>query len=121
MPRRGGGQTQRRADGRRASRQDVPDEEAERMTLHFKLTRRAALAGFGAALAAPAIRPSFAQGAPIRVGVLHSLSGTMAISETALRDTVLMMVEWQNSRGGILGRRLEPVVVDPASNWPLFA
>ncbi|MBY0338877.1 MAG: urea ABC transporter substrate-binding protein [Acetobacteraceae bacterium] len=81
-------------------------------------TRRALL---GTALAVPFIRPSFAQAAPIRVGVLHSLSGTMAISETALRDTVLMMVEWQNSRGGLLGRRLEPVVVDPASNWPLFA
>ncbi|MBR0672257.1 urea ABC transporter substrate-binding protein [Roseomonas soli] len=62
-----------------------------------------------------------AQSAPIRIGVLHSLSGTMAISETALRDTVLMMVEYQNSRGGLLGRRLEAVVVDPASNWPLFA
>jgi len=85
------------------------------------LTRRAALAGLGGALALPAIRPSFAQGAPIKVGVLHSLSGTMAISETALRDTVLMMVEWANSQGGVLGRRLEAVVVDPASNWPLFA
>src|SRR5215207_3825490 len=86
------------------------------------VTRRTALAaGFGSVLAAPAIRPSFAQGAPIKVGVLHSLSGTMAISETALRDTVLMMVENQNSRGGVLGRRLEAVVVDPASNWPLFA
>jgi urea transport system substrate-binding protein len=86
------------------------------------ITRRSALAaGIGAALAAPAIRPSFAQGAPIRVGVLHSLSGTMAISETALRDTVLMMVEWINGRGGLLGRRVEAAVVDPASNWPLFA
>src|SRR6185436_11968170 len=52
---------------------------------------------------------------------LHSLSGTMAISETALRDTVLMMVEWINSKGGLLGRKVEAVVVDPASNWPLFA
>ncbi len=84
-------------------------------------TRRAALAGIGAAITAPSIRPSMAQAAPIKVGVLHSLSGTMAISETALRDTVLMMVEHQNSRGGLLGRRLEAVVVDPASNWPLFA
>ncbi|WP_426956064.1 urea ABC transporter substrate-binding protein [Muricoccus radiodurans] len=87
----------------------------------INLTRRAALAGLGGALALPAIRPSFAQAAPIKVGVLHSLSGTMAISETALRDTVLMMVEWANARGGVLGRRLEAVVVDPASNWPLFA
>jgi urea transport system substrate-binding protein len=54
------------------------------------------------------------------VGVLHSLSGTMAISETALRDTVLMMVEGR-TKGGLLGRKLEAVVVDPASNWPLFA
>ncbi|MGG5821480.1 urea ABC transporter substrate-binding protein [Falsiroseomonas sp. HW251] len=87
----------------------------------FKLTRRAALAGAAAAIAFPNIKPSMAQSAPIKVGVLHSLSGTMAISETALRDTVLMMVEHQNSKGGLLGRRLEAVVVDPASNWPLFA
>jgi urea transport system substrate-binding protein len=58
---------------------------------------------------------------PIKVGVLHSLSGTMAISETTLKDTVLMLIEQQNAKGGLLGRQLEPVVVDPASNWPLFA
>ena len=57
----------------------------------------------------------------IKVGVLHSLSGTMAISETTLKDTVLMMIEEQNKAGGILGKKLEAVVVDPASNWPLFA
>ena len=57
----------------------------------------------------------------IKVGVLHSLSGTMAISETTLKDTVLMMVEQQNKKGGLLGKKLEAVVVDPASNWPLFA
>ncbi|MEM7562452.1 MAG: urea ABC transporter substrate-binding protein, partial [Pseudomonadota bacterium] len=57
----------------------------------------------------------------IKVGVLHSLSGTMAISETTLKDTVLMMIEEQNAAGGLLGKQLEPVVVDPASNWPLFA
>ena len=57
----------------------------------------------------------------IKVGVLHSLSGTMAISETTLKDTVLMMVEEQNKMGGVLGKKLEAVVVDPASNWPLFA
>jgi urea transport system substrate-binding protein len=91
------------------------------MTETNKITRRAALLGLSTALAAPAFRPSFAQAAPIKVGVLHSLSGTMAISETALRDTVLMMVEAQNAKGGLLGRRLEAVVVDPASNWPLFA
>ncbi|TBR42492.1 urea ABC transporter substrate-binding protein [Marinomonas agarivorans] len=57
----------------------------------------------------------------IKVGVLHSLSGTMAISETTLKDTVLMMVAEQNKKGGLLGKELEAVVVDPASNWPLFA
>ncbi|MBW7055150.1 urea ABC transporter substrate-binding protein [Paracoccus bogoriensis] len=61
------------------------------------------------------------EGEPIRIGVLHSLSGTMAISETTLKDTVLMMVEQQNAKGGVLGRPLEAVVVDPASDWPLFA
>lgn len=57
----------------------------------------------------------------IKIGVLHSLSGTMAISETTLKDTVLMMVEEQNKAGGLLGKQLEAVVVDPASDWPLFA
>ena len=57
----------------------------------------------------------------IKVGVLHSLSGTMAISETTLKDTVLMMIAEQNAKGGLLGKKLQPVVVDPASNWPLFA
>ena len=57
----------------------------------------------------------------IKVGVLHSLSGTMAISETALKETVLMAIDELNSKGGVLGKKLEPVVVDPASDWPLFA
>jgi urea transport system substrate-binding protein len=57
----------------------------------------------------------------IKVGVLHSLSGTMAISETTLKDTVLMLIDEQNRKGGLLGKKLEAVVVDPASNWPLFA
>src|SRR5579862_9141937 len=57
----------------------------------------------------------------IKVGVLHSLSGTMAISETTLKDTALMTIEEINAHGGVLGKQLEPVVVDPASNWPLFA
>ena len=57
----------------------------------------------------------------IKVGVLHSLSGTMAISETTLKDTVLMMVDDINKKGGLLGKKVEAVVVDPASNWPLFA
>ena len=57
----------------------------------------------------------------IKVGVLHSLSGTMAISETVLKDTVVMAIDEINAKGGVLGKKLEPVVVDPASNWPLFA
>ena len=57
----------------------------------------------------------------IKVGILHSLSGTMAISETALKETALMTIEEINKSGGVLGKKLEPVVVDPASNWPLFA
>ena len=64
--------------------------------------------------------PTFAADT-IKVGVLHSLSGTMAISETTLKDTMLMLIEDQNKKGGVLGRQLEAVVVDPASNWPLFA
>src|SRR5882724_2254164 len=57
----------------------------------------------------------------VRVGVLYSLSGTMAISETSLRDVLLFAIDDINSRGGVLGKRLVPVVVDPSSNWPLFA
>jgi urea transport system substrate-binding protein len=57
----------------------------------------------------------------IKVGILHSLSGTMAISETALKETALMTIAEINAKGGVLGKKLEPVVVDPASNWPLFA
>ena len=57
----------------------------------------------------------------IKVGVLHSLSGTMAISETTLKDTVLMLVDDLNKKGGLLGKKVEAVVVDPASDWPLFA
>src|SRR5216117_32363 len=57
----------------------------------------------------------------IKVGILHSLSGTMAISETTLKDTMLFLIDEQNKKGGVLGKKLEAVVVDPASNWPLFA
>ncbi|MGA9865770.1 MAG: urea ABC transporter substrate-binding protein [Acetobacteraceae bacterium] len=73
----------------------------------------------GTAVAAPA--PAADASDPIKVGVLHSLSGTMAISETTLKDVMLMLIAEQNAKGGLLGRKLEPVVVDPASNWPLFA
>jgi|TARA_R110002073_G_scaffold70476_10_gene174044 urea transport system substrate-binding protein len=73
-----------------------------------------------ALLSTPSILRAAADG-PIKVGVLHSLSGTMAISETTLKDVMLMLIEEQNAKGGLLGRTLEPVVVDPASDWPLFA
>src|SRR5260221_10124058 len=78
--------------------------------------------GFAALLGAAAIgtTPAAAQDT-IKIGVLHSLSGTMAISETTLKDTVLMMVDDINKKGGLLGKKVEAVRVDPASNWPLFA
>jgi len=66
-------------------------------------------------------QPVQAQKEPIKVGVLHSLSGTMAISEVSLKDVVLMAIDEINAAGGVMGRKVEPVVVDPASNWPLFA
>ncbi|MBL8563003.1 MAG: urea ABC transporter substrate-binding protein [Gemmobacter sp.] len=89
----------------------------------MNLTRRSLLATVAAAMAAPMVSPrfAFAQEGPIKVGILHSLSGTMAISETTLKDTMLMLIEAQNAKGGVLGRQLEAVVVDPASDWPLFA
>ena len=81
-----------------------------------KLLTSAAVAGLFAVSA-----PAMAQDCPIKVGVLHSLSGTMAISETTLKDTMEMLIEQQNAAGGVLGCELEAVVVDPASDWPLFA
>jgi urea transport system substrate-binding protein len=72
---------------------------------------------------APAAKeePKASATGPIKVGILHSLSGTMAISETSLKDVALMTIEEINEKGGILGRKIEPVIVDPASDWPLFA
>ena len=87
------------------------------------LTIRKSLGALAAAAAIGVgglINPAYAEDT-IKVGVLHSLSGTMAISETTLKDTVLMMIDQQNKKGGILGKKLEAVVVDPASDWPLFA
>src|SRR5258708_11424515 len=70
-----------------------------------------------AAAAAPPAAAAPATGDTIKVGILHSLSGTMAISETSLRDVALMTIDEINAKGGILGKKIEPVVVDPASNW----
>ena len=76
---------------------------------------------FAAALFGSTATAALAADETIKVGILHSLSGTMAISETTLKDVMLMLIEEQNKAGGVLGKKLEPVVVDPASNWPLFA
>ncbi|WP_244560215.1 MULTISPECIES: urea ABC transporter substrate-binding protein [unclassified Bosea (in: a-proteobacteria)] len=75
----------------------------------------------GAAFLGSSYLPAAAQQETIKIGILHSLSGTMAISETTLKDVMLMLIEEQNKKGGVLGKKLEAVVVDPASNWPLFA
>jgi urea transport system substrate-binding protein len=90
----------------------------------MRLTRRILLGGAAALISATGV--GFAAGGAqaqdtIKVGILHSLSGTMAISETTLKDVMLMLIEEQNKKGGLLGKKLEAVVVDPASNWPLFA
>jgi urea transport system substrate-binding protein len=86
----------------------------------IKRTVVKSLALAGTVLASAALAPAQAE-ETIKVGVLHSLSGTMAISESTLKDTVLMMIDDINKKGGLLGKKVEAVVVDPASNWPLFA
>jgi urea transport system substrate-binding protein len=86
----------------------------------YGMTRRWLLATAGLAFGLATALPAMAQDT-IKVGILHSLSGTMAISETTLKDTMLFLIDEQNKKGGLLGKKLEAVVVDPASNWPLFA
>jgi urea transport system substrate-binding protein len=94
-----------------------PGKEIMKRRSFFKaLALTAAL--FGAGLGAA---DALAQQKTVKVGILHSLSGTMAISETVLKDTALMAIDEINAKGGVMGYRIEPVVVDPASNWPLFA
>ena len=86
--------------------------------MKFKFQGAVAAGALAAAIfTAPAVKAADT----IKVGILHSLSGTMAISETTLKDVMLMLIEDQNKKGGVLGKKLEAVVVDPASNWPLFA
>jgi len=86
------------------------------------LNRVMAGIGLGAAVTLGALAPVAANAQDtIKVGILHSLSGTMAISETTLKDTMLFLIDEQNKKGGLLGKQLEAVVVDPASDWPLFA
>ncbi len=89
----------------------------QRRTVLKRLATSAALALAGLTVGTQVLA---AEGT-IKVGVLHSLSGTMAISETVLKDVTLMAIDEINAKGGVLGKKLEAVVVDPASNWPLFA
>lgn len=89
--------------------------------MNFSRTKSALLAAALAGGIALPIVPVLAQDDTIKVGILHSLSGTMAISETTLKDTMLFLIEQQNAKGGVLGKQLEPVVVDIASDWPLAA
>ena len=86
-----------------------------------RMILRTAMAASVAAVASLPLAFSATAQDTIKVGILHSLSGTMAISETTLKDVMLMLIEEQNKKGGLLGKKLEAVVVDPASNWPLFA
>jgi urea transport system substrate-binding protein len=106
----------------------VGDEKHSRLNHTYtppevpSMKRRYALKAAGAAIAASGLLSFSALAADtIKVGILHSLSGTMAISETVLKDVALMTIDEINAKGGVLGKKLEPVVVDPASNWPLFA
>ncbi len=94
---------------------------SSKSTISLPLSRRRWLVGAsGLALGFLGAFPARAE-ETIKIGILHSLSGTMAISETTLKDVMLMLIAEQNKKGGLLGKKLEPVVVDPASNWPLFA
>jgi urea transport system substrate-binding protein len=103
------------------TRPTTPDQAPQQGKTTMIATRRTVL---GTIVALSATLGSIALATAqetIKVGVLHSLSGTMAISETTLKDVMLMLIEEQNRKGGLLGKKLEAVVVDPASNWPLFA
>src|SRR5262245_2269849 len=86
----------------------------KRRSLIKAFTLSASIAAMGLSWRIPAAEP-------IKVGILHSLSGTMVISENSLEDMALMTIDEINAEGGVNGKVLEPVVVDPASNWPLFA
>src|SRR4029453_9885563 len=92
-----------------------------RETKMTRSLRKALLGGIAVSFAAMAAGQAIAAEDTIKVGILHSLSGTMAISETTLKDVMLMLIDEQNKKGGLLGKKLEAVVVDPASDWPLFA
>src|SRR3982074_1724390 len=119
--------TRRRSAGAPFLRQEArpPRDVRQLFTTGSNMQRRNFLKrlAISASLAAAGMAvclPSFAADT-IKVGVLHSLSGTMAISETVLKDVTLMAIDEINAKGGVMGKKLEAVVVDPASNWPLFA
>src|SRR5207245_2725622 len=94
-----------------------PSTTGETMKIREALTRATLAVCCAMPFAAAPLRAA----EPIKVGILHSLSGTMAISETSLKDVALMTIDEINAKGGVLGRKIQPIVVDPASNWPLFA
>lgn len=98
-----------------------PGQLREKDHTMLNFTRRGLIALASAALVSGTMAATAQAQETIKVGVLHSLSGTMAISETTLKDVMLMLIEEQNKKGGLLGKKLEAVVVDPASDWPLFA
>src|SRR5262245_61239400 len=105
---------------RQGERYLMPIQPTQNIAKPLSRRRWLALAA-GAALGLSAFAPARAADDTIKIGILHSLSGTMAISETTLKDVMLMLIDEQNKKGGVLGKKLEAVVVDPASNWPLFA
>jgi urea transport system substrate-binding protein len=108
-------------EGARVKRmRNLPMLHSIRAVAERPIARRWLLAS-GLVLGLAAGLPSAKAQDTIKVGILHSLSGTMAISETTLKDVMLMLIDEQNKKGGLLGKKLEAVVVDPASNWPLFA
>jgi urea transport system substrate-binding protein len=98
-----------------------PRAETRKRGRHQVLSRIWHAAAAAAIIASAPMAATAQSGGTIKIGVLHSLSGTMAISETTLKDTILMMVDDVNKKGGVVGKKVEAVVVDPASNWPLFA
>jgi urea transport system substrate-binding protein len=98
-----------------------PRAETRKRGRHQVLSRIWHAAAAAAVIGSAPMAATAQSGGTIKIGVLHSLSGTMAISETTLKDTILMMVDDVNKKGGLVGKKVEAVVVDPASNWPLFA
>src|SRR5258707_14688353 len=108
------------ADRTRQLTEDIAMLTPLRAAATQPLTRRCLMAAAGLLVGTFLTASAKAQDT-IKVGILHSLSGTMAISETTLKDVMLMLIDEQNKKGGVLGKKLEAVVVDPASNWPLFA